>query len=151
MAFWAPTTTQDVTNTHSTEFEKSIPKPIVAEPKTIQDLRDWAFRIYEYDADKLKKIMLSYDIQEFFPDSWWTYTGLIGKFHLDELAEEAFPKECPICGAPTEYNEKDNHMFGATWGWRCTADRYHFIKHQWAPLKGVMVNRPDPLDLLDKV
>jgi hypothetical protein len=130
---------------HSTEIDKFIPKSLELKPKTIEDLLAWAERTYGFDRDQVRKIMLAYNIDTFLPENWFTYTGFITEHRWQEEAQKAFPLACPICGSETERNTADDDMYGARWGWRCIADRFHFALHQWAHLKPMMVNRPDVL------
>lgn len=132
------------TRPHSTEIENAIPELLQIKPKTIEDLWAWAERTYGYDKDQVRKIMLARNIDTFIAENWFTYTGFITEHRWEEEAKKAFPQVCPICGSETERNTKDDNFYGARWGWRCVADRFHFAHHQWAHLKPVMVNRPDP-------
>lgn len=137
-------TSSDPKITHGVKKEKPA---ITTTGKTLEKFLEWAEYLYDYDRNKVRKILKAYDLSTYTPESWWTYAALVREHWMDEHAKKAIPEVCPICQAKTEQNSSDDGMYGARRGWRCTADHLHFAMSRWAHLKPVMVNRPDPLEV----
>lgn len=117
---------------------KDILCPNVLDPPeaTLQSLYDWAEEHFSFTQKDVKDIMAYYGIEKFSVGSWWLYVSLIKHVYMMKQAGDDYPlKGCPICGAEIEHDLMKDNRFGVHWGWRCTADQFHFMKTRMRALR----------------
>lgn len=95
--------------------------------RDISALFTWSEEHFGYDEEKVRSVMLYYNIVGYNPTKWWTCTGLIRHYHEEEQQRLLLPHECPICKAEILRDFLMDGLFGVRYGWRCTKDNRHFM------------------------
>jgi hypothetical protein len=109
---------------------------IIQKPETTDNnaglnrLYDWAMQHFGVTPEHVRSVMKSHDLTTFHHDSWWTYTLLIVQDWLEAQARQEFPDSCPVCKSPVLRDHLKDGLFGVKFGWRCSANRDHFMTHR---------------------
>lgn len=103
------------------------PEPLAFTEKTPQDLFDWAELHFNYEPEKVKEILKGHGKTVFYASNWWMYVILIRTAWENDEARKEYPEVCPICSQAIERDKRNDGRFGVKFGWKCTANRFHFM------------------------
>ena len=125
-------------------LQRVIPRPVIRKtPVPDADPYSWEHLVQEVKelakwSEKDLKGYLDKMGYEFNPE---TYREIVITLQLSlprwkEKAQvvtvwDRYYDICPICGGPTIPDPSRDRKFGAEYGWKCIADRFHFLDWRW--------------------